>query len=79
MLLVTRRRDETIRLYTSDGVITVLVAAVFEGRATIGIDAPACVVVHRDDIKQTTARGVHPAEPAKAGDAPLPLASAGGV
>lgn len=78
MLVLTRKQQEAIRFVTSDGLIRVTVFEVTgTGAVRLGIEAPASVQIVRDEL--ATARGVQPAQPEQSGDAPLPLASAGGV
>lgn len=54
MLALTRGVDETIKIYTSDGVISVTVAAVRGGgQVRLAIHAPADVEIVRAEIEDT--------------------------
>lgn len=51
MLVVTRRKDETIDIITPEGIkITIMVVSVIDGRCRIGIAAPPEVEIKRDDM-----------------------------
>lgn len=52
MLVVSRKTNERIVLTTQGGMaITVVVVRIGQGVCRIGIDAPASVAIHRDNIK----------------------------
>lgn len=58
MLIINRRTGEKLRLNT-DIVVTVL--SVHGNQVKIGIDAPASVIVDREEIHQRRAAGIpHP-------------------
>lgn len=52
MLELTRRPDESLRLYTSDGVIEITVHKIKGQQVRIGIDAPRNVNIVRREIDQ---------------------------
>ena len=53
MLVIGRRTGESIVIVTSEGRITVMVTAAEHGRANVGIDAPANVVILRSELVST--------------------------
>lgn len=59
MLTVTRKKDEVIRLYTSDGVIEVVVRGFDKGfaQARIGVIAPNTVNIVRREIDELYQEG----------------------
>lgn len=50
MLLITRKEDEVVNLYTTDGVIKIHVKSFRNGQVRIGVDAPMTVQIMRDEI-----------------------------
>ncbi len=51
MLVIERHAGESVRIFADDDTITVKVIAVNNyGHVTIGIEAPAWMIIHRDDI-----------------------------
>lgn len=52
MLDLTRRPDESIRLYTSDGVIEITVNKIKGQQVRIGFDAPRSVSIVRREIDE---------------------------
>lgn len=50
MLLITRREDEIVNIYTTDGVIKIHVKSFRNGQVRIGVDAPMTVQIMRDEI-----------------------------
>lgn len=50
MLSVTRRPNESITLYTSDGVVEFHLSGIRGNQARIGIDAPKSVKIVRSEI-----------------------------
>ena len=57
MLLLTRRRDESIIIELPDGrTISVMAAKCFGDRVQLGIDAPRDIPVHRLEIYEAIQR-----------------------
>ncbi len=50
MLLITRKEDEIVNIYTTDGVIKIHVKSFRNGQVKIGVDAPMTVQIMRDEI-----------------------------
>jgi carbon storage regulator CsrA len=50
MLLITRKEDEIVNLYTTDGVIKIHIKSFRNGQVRIGVDAPMTVQIMRDEI-----------------------------
>jgi carbon storage regulator CsrA len=50
MLVLQRRVGEKIILDTSDGRIEICLVDLRHVKARIGVDAPDCVTIHRDEI-----------------------------
>lgn len=56
MLVLSRKRDETVHLHTSDGLVTVMVVDVRGDRARLGFEAPPAVKIMRKEIEGTPPR-----------------------
>lgn len=52
MLVITRLTNETITIDTADGLIVVMLVEARQGRARIGVKAPAHVAVDRTEVRQ---------------------------
>lgn len=50
MLLITRKEDEIVNIYTTDGIIKIHVKSFRNGQVRIGVDAPMTVQIMRDEI-----------------------------
>lgn len=50
MLLLTRRPNESILLYTSDGVVEIKVSDIKGNQTRIGIDAPKSIKILRSEM-----------------------------
>lgn len=50
MLVLSRNEEEVIRLYTSDGVITLIALRCENGRVRLGFDAPLEVQIVRGEV-----------------------------
>jgi carbon storage regulator len=54
MLSLTRRPNESITLYTSDGIVEILVSQIKGNQARIGIEAPKSINIVRSEIANTS-------------------------
>lgn len=53
-LTLTRRPEQTIKLFTTDGVIEIKITKVIDNKAKIRISAPAHVKILRGEISEYT-------------------------
>lgn len=56
MLVLSRKRDESIIIQTRDGLIEVMVIDVIGNKVRLGIDAPESVPVHRQEVHEAIQR-----------------------
>lgn len=61
MLVLTRKEDQTLRLFAADGEITIHVGQVRGERVTLAIAAPPSVKVLRGELRLDDERGAEPA------------------
>jgi len=54
MLSLTRRTNESITLYTSDGIVEILLSQIKGNQARIGINAPKSIDIVRSEIINTS-------------------------
>lgn len=53
MLSLTRREDESFKLYTSDGIVEITVSEVRGSKVRININAPRSIAIARSEIDYT--------------------------
>lgn len=58
MLTLGRRDNETIRLYTADGPISITIRDIKNGQAKVSVDAPKCVNVVRAEVEESVRKDV---------------------
>lgn len=58
MLVISRRKNETLHIYAGDHKIKVKVADVVGNKVRLGIDAEATVMILREEIDTPENRGV---------------------
>ena len=57
MLMLSRRKDETIVIETSDGLIEITVTAFLSGtKVRLGIEAPKHIAIHRKEVYEAIQR-----------------------